>query len=145
MSIPKEPILDYLTGGKPSLLYYRIHKNYKSRKKPPNYKSPSAFKYSPLDKKMSTNWNKYCKDLQEAISLGAPQPPENYGLESFVVRDIRINPDLEKLSIEHEPLIDNPAHSNIIGLPKYEEVSEDAYQEVQIILSRMANWEIPFE
>ncbi len=93
---------------------------------------------------MSTNWNKYCKDIQEARSLGALQPPENYGLLSLGVRDIRINPNLDKLSIEHEPLIDNPAHSNIIGLPKYEEISEDAYQEVQVILSRMAKWEIPF-
>jgi hypothetical protein len=145
MIIPKEPILDILPSGKSSLLYYRIHKNYKSKREPPDYKSPSAFKYSPLDKKMSTNWNKYCKNIQEAISLGAPQSSENYGLVSLLVRDIRINPDLDKLSIKHEPLIDNPAHSNIIGLPKYEEISEDAYQEVQILLSRMAKWEILFE
>ena len=145
MIIPKEPILDVLPSGNPSLLYYRIHKNYKSKRKPPDYKSPSAFKYSQLDKKMSTNWNKHCKNLREARSLGAKQSPENYGLVSLVVKDIRINPDLDKLSTEHKPLIDNPAHSNIIGLPKYEEISEDAYQEVQLILSRMAKWEILFE
>ncbi len=138
MIIPKEPILDFLPSGKLSLLFYRIHKNYKSKKKPPDYKTPSAFKYSPVDEKMSTNWNKHCKNMQEARNLGAFQSPENYGLVSLVVRDIRINPDLDKISIEHEPLIDNPAHSNIIGLPSYEAISEDAYQEVQILLSRMA-------
>lgn len=145
MSIPKEPILDFLPSGKFSLLYYRIHKHYESKRKPPDYKSPSAFKYSPNDEKMSTNWSKHCRDLKHARSLGAPQSPENYGLVSFVVRDIRINPDLDKLSIEHEPLINNPSHSNIIGLPKYEEISEDAYQEVQILLSRIAKWEITFD
>jgi len=144
MSIPKEQILDFLPSGSPSLLYYRIHKNYRG-KHSPDYKSPSAFKYSPDDKKMSTNWNKHCNNLQEARSLGAPQPPENYGLVSLLVRNIRINPDFDKLSIEHKPLIENPAHSNIIGLFKYEEISEDAYQEVQVLLSRMAKWEIPFE
>ena len=145
MRISKEPILDFLPNGNSSLLYYRIHENYGSKRKPPNYKSPSAFKYSQADGKMSTNWNKYCRNLQEARSLGASQPPENYGLVSFIVRDIRVNPELDKLGIEHDPLINNPAHSNIIGLPKYEELSQDAYLEVQIILSRIAQWEIPFE
>jgi len=145
MTIPREPIHNFLPSDKYSLLYYRIHKNYKSKKKPPDYKSPSAFKYSPIDEKMSTNWNKYCRNQQEARSLGAPQAPENYGLVSFVVRDIRIDPDLDKLSIEHEPLINNPAHSAVIGLPKYEEMSNDAYQEVQVLLSRLAKWEITFD
>jgi len=145
MSISIEYIPNFLQDGTPSLLYYRIHKNYKSKRKPPDYISPSAIKYSPLDKKMSTNWNKYCNNLQEARRLGAPQPPENYGLLSFIVRDIRLNSDLDKLKIEHEPLTDNFAHTNIDGMQRYEEISEDEYLQVQILLSRMAKWEINFD
>ena len=145
MSIPKEDILDHLLDGRLSFLYYRIHKTYNSKRKGPTYISPSALKYSPKDKKMSTNWNKYCKDVQEARRLGATKPPEEYGLISLIVRDIRNNPELDKLEIDHDPKYDNPAHTNISGLTEYEDISEDAFQEVQIILSRMANWEISFE
>lgn len=57
---------------------------------------------------------------------------------------IRENKDLDKLRIEHDPLPNNRAHTNIEDLPQYEKLSQEDYRQVQVILARIAKWEILF-
>lgn len=137
-----EQILDYFSEHNPSFLYYRIHKTYHSKRRPLYYKSPSAFKYSPEDGKMSTNWSKY--STPSLTREGTSHPPEDYGVVSFIVYQIRMEKELDKLRFEHDPKPENQAHTNINGLQKYENISVEDYRQVQVILARMAKWEITF-
>lgn len=134
-----EEILDILPDGNLSLLFYRIFDNF-MKEYNPEYISPSAFKYSKKDGKMSTNWNKYSDANQ--TRLGGEQPPERYGIISLIVKEIRLNTELSKLKIEHRPKVGNRAHTDISGLPEYEAISKDDYRHVQLLLSRLAEWEI---
>lgn len=138
-----EEIPDFLSKNTPSLLYYRIHNTFYSSRKGPSYKSPSAFIYSPIDHKMSTNWSKYstAKQLREA----GVKSPESHGVVSLLVHELRAEKELNNLSIEHAPLPKNRSHANINGLKEYEEISNEDYRHVQVLLARMAKWEIPFE
>lgn len=142
MNWEKENIPDFLSKGNPSLLYYRIHTTYKSLRRSISYISPSAFKYADLDGKMSTNWSKYSN--AQKTREDAAHPLETYGVVSLVVPQIRNNKDLDKLKIEHDPIPSNRAHTNIDGLQQYEELSQEDYRQVQVLLARIAKWEIHF-
>jgi len=134
-----EEILDILPDGNLSLLFYRIFDSF-MKEHSPEYISPSAFKYSKEDGKMSTNWNKYSDANQ--IRLEGKHPSDRYGVVSLIVKEIRLNPELSKLKIEHTPKAGNQAHTDISGLPEYEAISKEDYKHLQLLLSRLAEWEI---
>ncbi|MCP9237942.1 hypothetical protein [Lewinella sp. JB7] len=90
-------------------LYYRIHKTeFRDGKV-----IPGAFKErGEGDRKgMSTNWDKY-SDPDDLIS--DREEPNNYGVVNLNVAKVRM---IEELSVEHNPLPDNRAHSHVLGIP----------------------------
>jgi len=87
-------------------LYYRVHKNDIREEEV----LPGAFKER--GEGMSTNWDKYSSP-EDLIKI-ATVPHDNCVIELNVgaVRTI------EDLVVIHAPIVDNQAHSHVIGIPR---------------------------
>jgi len=138
---PKEDIPNFDRNSNDYLLYRHIHKTY-IKKTNPEIISPSSFK-DPQGTGISTDWGKYSSP-QKTQKRSEKNPPEDYGVVSLKVREIREKEELNKLTIEHAPkqktinYEGNQAHTNINGLLKYGLL----IRETQVLLSRLAKWEI---
>lgn len=123
------------------LLFRNIHRTF-IRERDPQMISPSSFK-DPKGRGISTDWSKYSTP-QKTQKRSKRNPPEEYGVVSLKIREIREKEELNKLIIEHAPdqitkdFKGNRAHTNINGLLKYEYQTK----EIQILLSRLSKWEI---
>lgn len=122
-------------------MYNKIHKTF-IKDKDPELISPSAFR-DPNVTGISTEWNKYSTP-QETQKRPVNHPPEEYGVVSLKVKEIREKEELDKLIIEPSPkqktknYTGNRAHTNINGLLEYGFLMREA----QVFLSRIVKWEI---
>ncbi len=95
-------------------LYMRIHKN--------DFQNgeiiPGAFRNLPKDipdSGMSTDWDKFT-DWLGTRSRGR-QSPENYGIVSLQVGNVR---EIPEQTVEHTPKEDNPSHTDVFGIKETE-------------------------
>lgn len=61
---------------------------------------------------MSTDWNKYSTPEETRNRAYKTKPSWEGGVVQMVVGDVRTIPDQ---IVQHDPLIDNPAHTNVKG------------------------------
>jgi len=112
-----------------SFLFYRVHKN--------DYVDgqiiPGAFKSR--GDGMSTDWDKYITSLD---SLMLAKDPSKNAIIKFSAGVIRSE---SSMSVEHDPIETNRAHSLIIGIPE----KGDLKVKVRVLLKRLFEWEINFK
>jgi len=77
---------------------------------------------------MSTDWSKY--STPEA-TLGRARKPEDNGVVEMLVGSVRA---ISTLVVEHTPLPENRAHTEVFG-------NKDV--EVRVLLQRACRWTIP--
>lgn len=77
---------------------------------------------------MSTEWCRYSTPEATRSRYGRP---ENYGVVAMLVEEVRSIPGV---SVEHSPLPDNRAHSDVFGDKKD--------QEIRVRLTRACQWVI---
>jgi len=102
-------------------LYYRVHRTFVRDGKP----VPSVFR--DRDGGMSTDWSRYSTP-DETRNRG--QTPLDNGVIALDVWSVREIPQ----RVEHEPLPDNRAHTEVFG---------EKDTEVRLKLLRIARWELP--
>ena len=114
MTFPVETIPDGDT------LYMRVHKTFVKN----GELRPSVF----VDREggISTDWKKYATPQQ---AQGRTRIPSDNGVISLVAGPIRAVP----LTVVHEPLDDNQAHTEVFG---------EKSEEVRVKLRRIFAWEI---
>jgi hypothetical protein len=108
------------------LVYYRVHKIYYNKGK----LQSGVFKEQ--GNAMSVDW---CKYSTPDDSISRAKIPEDNGIVSFVVGDLRSL----YLDVKHSPSKNNRAHSDVKGRKKL--IKSDS--EIRFKLKRMAKWEIP--
>lgn len=131
MSFPQESIDDN------SILYCRIHKtNIDASKQGKARIKPAAFDPTPYEEPdgLSVNWNKYAnaQSTRDEV-INRNKLPSNYGVASFVARDVRAIP----LRVIHKPTR-NQAHSLILDIPP--RIENDARKVLKLI--DIYSWEI---
>jgi len=77
---------------------------------------------------MSTDWEKY-STAQQSRNRATSDPSRN-GVISLIVKDVR---DIPYQTVEHDPSIDNRAHTNVLGEKGTEE---------RLRFMRIYRWEI---
>jgi hypothetical protein len=107
------------------LVYYRVHKIYLSNGKP----NLGAFRE--IGEAMSVDW---CKYSTPAESVSRAKIPEDNGIVSFVVKDLRTM----RLLVEHSPSKNNRSHSDVKGIEK--PIQNDP--EIRFKLRKLAKWEV---
>ena len=83
---------------------------------------------------MSTNWSKYADAVltrEQATLYG--KDPNNYGIVDLSVAAVREIPNQE---VEHDPLPENQAHTNVIG---------EKNEEARLKLKEISDWVIKFK
>jgi hypothetical protein len=78
---------------------------------------------------MSTDWEKYSTAEQTRNRAGRSKPSDN-GVIKLSVTGIR---RIEKLSVVHEPLTDNRAHTEVFG---------EKNERSRMLLNRLVEWAI---
>lgn len=111
-----------------SNLYYRVHKTFIID----NEIIPGAFQ-SKIDG-MSTDWDKYSTP---ETSLSLSKTPSDNGIVKFSVALIR---EQSFMGVEHDPQLDNRAHSLVHGIPEKGELKT----KVRLLLKRICVWEIKY-
>lgn len=101
--IPAEPIPDS------DDLYYRVHVNL--LKTVDGKLGPNCFR-DPTGQGMSTDWSKYATPEQSRAGKGIDKAA-NYGVTGLHVGHVR---RIDALSVIHEPLEENDAHTHVLGL-----------------------------
>jgi hypothetical protein len=101
-------------------LYYRVHASYY----PDGELRPGVF--HDVEGGMSVDWEKFSTAIQ---ARNRARVPEMNGVVSFVAGEVRQVPQI----VEHRPLDDNIAHSDIIG---------EKTPEVRVKLMGIFRWEI---
>ena len=93
--------------------------------------SPIAFRNH--DGGMSTNWSNYADALltKEHAALLHNKDPNNYGVVELSVGGVR---DIPNQEVDHDPLPDNRAHTNVLG---------EKDEEARLKLNELSNWAIP--
>jgi hypothetical protein len=105
---------DWPVEGVPddSLLYLRVHRSLLKDGTP----LPGAFKNRPDGADgMSTNWDRYATPA--GTRAGGKQPPDAYAVVSLQAGPVRALPGQE---VEHRPVSDNRAHSEVVGIKSAE-------------------------
>jgi len=98
-----EPILDE------DFLFMRVHKTWAKRD---GSISLGVFKNTPTPQDgMSTDWQKYSTP-EETRSHSARKPPDEYAVIRMLAGKVRTIP---KQEVEHTPLPDNRAHTDVFG------------------------------
>lgn len=120
---PKEEIPDN------HLLYMRVHRNNLDKFGEPN--SVALKDNVPPEggrPGLSVDWCRYSTPEE---TQGRTGKPEKYGVVKMVAGTVRAIPGL---TLEHAPLPDNRAHSNIYG--------DKRDQEIRVLLTRALDWVI---
>jgi hypothetical protein len=116
-------------------LFYRVHSANIDKSEIDNKKriKPGAFDPQPKPHgvEMSTDWSKYSTCHE---SRNRARKPENNGIISFIVGDIRRSPT--PLSVLHRPTL-NQAHSIVC-----EVIADINNPEIRIKLRRICKWEL---
>ena len=113
----------------------RVHRNNVSTSGEPN--AVALRDHSPPEggrPGLSTDWCRYSNPQETQARTGRP---EKYGVVAMLAGTVRTIPGL---TLEHDPLPDNRAHSNIYGDKKD--------QEIRVRLTRCLEWVIavpPFD
>lgn len=122
-----------------SAVLLRVHKSRMRDGMP----APGAF--TPNGEGLSVDWDKYSTAVQARAR--AKKPAEN-AVVRLVVAEIRAI-EIEnhgELEVEHRPLTENPAHSEV---PFPHPERGDSWLEARVRLNRIANveirWDAPFE
>lgn len=118
---PQEDIPDH------NRLYMRVHRNNQVN----GALAPGAFRDQPPGGErpgMSTDWSRYAAPED---TLGRARKPEDNGVVEMLVGHVRAIPNL---LVEHMPLPDNRAHTDVYG-------KKDV--EVRVLLQRACRWVIP--
>lgn len=116
------------------LLFMRVHSSYIKDGKP----NAGVFVNHGEGEQegMSTDWSEH-STAQQTI-LRAPKPNWKGGVIQMVVGDVR---KLPRQTVEHAPLPDNRAHTNVKG-PKKESVEGT---QVRYLFMRIYRWAIKYE
>ena len=110
-------------------LYMRVHRNNQVDGVP----TPGAFRDHPPDGErpgMSTDWSRYSTPEE---TLARARKPEDNGVVEMVVGAVRAIPNLR---VEHVPLPENRAHSEVFG-------KKDV--EARVLLQRACRWSLPIK
>ena len=108
-------------------LYMRVHRNHQVN----GTLSPGAFRDQPPGGErpgMSTDWSRYSTPES---TLRRARKPEDNGVVEMLVGHVRAIPNL---LVEHTPLPDNRAHTDVFG-------QKDV--EVRVLLQRACRWVVP--
>ena len=115
------------------LLYYRIHRRDIDEEGVP---IPGAFKEQGEgdQRGMSTNWSQYSepKDLMKS---------KDSSVGRFIVGEVRA---VDPLTVEHDPVEDNRAHTHILGMPQKNNVTPKK-TEIREKLQELFEWEIEID
>jgi hypothetical protein len=114
----------------PHLLYMRVHRNNVNKFGEPN--TVALKDHAPPDgskqPSLSVDWCRYSSPEE---TQGRTGQPEKYGVVRMVAGVVR---EIQGLTVEHDPLAENRAHSEIYGNKKD--------QEVRVLLTRACDWVI---
>jgi hypothetical protein len=115
------------------LLYMRVHRNYIQNGEP----IPGVFQNHGEGEQegMSTDWSKY--STAEQTKLRAANPAWKGGVIQMIVGDVRRIP---RQTVEHAPLPDNQAHTNVKGPKKGVEGTQ-----VRYLFMKIWKWAIKHE
>jgi len=81
---------------------------------------------------MSTNWSKYADaNLTKEDAALDGRDPNNYGVVELSVGGVR---DIPNQEVDHDPLPDRRAHTNVLG---------EKDPEARLKLLGLSNWAIP--
>ena len=116
------------------LLFMRVHRNHIQNGQP----IPGVFKNRGEGEQegMSTDWSRH--STADQTKLRAINPAWRGGVIQMVVGDVRKIP---KQTVEHAPLPDNRAHTNVKG-PKKESVEGT---QIRYLFMRIWRWAIEYE
>jgi hypothetical protein len=123
----------------PDRMFMRVHAQWLR----PPARALHAGVFREIEGAISTDWEKY-SSAQETRSRAKKNPSQN-GVIALVAGDVR---GIEGLSVEHEPIRSNRAHSGIHGLgqPGSLPAEESKTKRRVLLLGLVSGWEIdPFE
>jgi hypothetical protein len=122
----------------PDRMFMRVHVQWLQ----PPARALHAGVFREIEGAISTDWEKYSSTHE---TQGRARNPNQNGVIALVTRDVR---GIEGLSVEHEPIRPNRAHSGIHGLeqPGSLPAEESKTKRRVLLLGLVSGWEIdPFE